>query len=148
MSAVVAHLEGGFMSVGSGSHYYSVPAGSKLYEFEIEAVLGHGGFGITYRATDTLLQETVAIKEFLPNEVAIRISDATVRAKSQQQQPDFDAGLKSFLEEARVMARFRHPRIVHVRRFFELYGTGYIVLDYEQGKTLSERLNEGELPRS
>ena len=128
---------------GSGSHYFALPAGSKLYEFEIEAVLGHGGFGITYRATDTLLQETVAIKEFLPNELAVRISDATVRAKSERDQPDFDAGLKSFLEEARVMARFRHPRIVHVRRFFELHGTGYIVLDYEHGKTLSERLSEG-----
>ena len=131
---------------GSGAHYFALPVGSGLYEFEIEGLLGHGGFGITYRAMDTLLQEAVAIKEFLPNEVAIRISDATVRAKSQQQQPDFEAGLKSFLEEARVMARFRHPRIVHVRRFFELHGTGYIVLDYEHGNTLSERLSEGALP--
>ena len=134
------------MADGAGAHYFALPTGSKLYEFEIEALLGHGGFGITYRATDTLLQETVAIKEFLPNELAIRISDATVRAKSQQAEPDFDAGLKSFLEEARVMARFRHPRIVHVRRFFELHGTGYIVLDYERGKTLSERLSDGPIP--
>lgn len=130
---------------GSRSHYFALPTGSRLYEFEIEGLLGHGGFGITYRATDTLLQETVAIKEFLPNELAVRISDATVRAKSQQEQPDFDAGLKSFLEEARMMARFRHPRIVHVRRFFELHGTGYIVLDYERGQTLSERLSDGPI---
>jgi serine/threonine protein kinase len=130
----------------SRSHYFALPGGSRLYEFEIEALLGHGGFGITYRATDTLLQETVAIKEFLPNELAVRISDATVRAKSGEDQPDFDAGLKSFLEEARMMARFRHPRIVHVRRFFELHGTGYIVLDYERGQTLSERLSEGPIP--
>ena len=132
----------------SGSHYFALPAGSKLYEFEIEAVLGHGGFGITYRATDTLLQETVAIKEFLPNEVAVRISDATVRAKSERDQRDFADGLKSFLEEARVMARFRHPRIVHVRRFFEMHGTGYIVLDYEHGQTLSERLDGKPLPEA
>jgi serine/threonine protein kinase/C-terminal processing protease CtpA/Prc len=130
----------------SGSHYFALPTGSRLYEFEIEALLGHGGFGITYCATDTLLQETVAIKEFLPNELAVRVSDATVRAKSGEAQPDFDAGLKSFLEEARVMARFRHPRIVHVRRFFELHGTGYIVLDYESGRTLSERLSDGPIP--
>lgn len=128
---------------GSGSHYFALPAGSKLYEFEIEAVLGHGGFGITYRATDTLLQETVAIKEFLPNELAIRASDRTVRVKSQQYKADFESGLQSFLEEARLMARFRHPRIVHVRRFFELNDTGYIVMDFERGKTLSERLSEG-----
>jgi serine/threonine protein kinase len=129
-----------------GTHYFALPTGSRLHEFEIEGVLGHGGFGITYRAHDTLLQETVAIKEFLPNELAIRVSDASVRAKSNREQFDFGIGLKSFLEEARVMARFRHPRIVHVRRFFELHGTGYIVLDYEAGITLSERLSEGPIP--
>ena len=106
-------------------------------------MLGHGGFGITYKAVDTLLQETVAIKEYLPNELAVRAATATVQAKSGSDQVDFEEGLKTFLEEARVMARFRHPRIVHVRRFFEMHGTGYIVLDYERGQTLSERLNEG-----
>ena len=132
----------------SVSHYFALPVGSRLHEFEIERLLGHGGFGITYRAMDTLLQESVAIKEFLPSELAVRISDATVRAKSQEQQPEFGAGLKSFLEEARVMAHFRHPRIVHVRRFFELHGTGYIVLDYEHGKTLSQRLSDGAIPEA
>jgi serine/threonine protein kinase len=126
---------------GKGSHYFALPVGSKLFEFEIESVLGHGGFGITYLARDTLLQEQVAIKEYLPNDFAIRASDATVRAKSDGDRHGFQEGLKAFLEEARLLARFRHRNIVHVRRFFELHGTGYIVLDFEHGATLGERMD-------
>src|SRR5580704_2468979 len=128
-----------------GDHYFALTKGTKLFEFEIESVLGHGGFGITYKATDTLLQETVAIKEFLPNDLAIRVSDATVRAKSDVAQNDFQAGLRAFLDEARLIARIRHPIVVQVRRFFEQHGTGYLVLTYEEGQTLSKRLNAGPL---
>lgn len=75
---------------GTGkSHYLALPVGAKLFEFEIVSVLGYGGFGITYLAMDTLLQETVALKEFFPNELAVRITDATVRAKSDDEQSDF-----------------------------------------------------------
>jgi serine/threonine protein kinase len=129
------------LKAGKGSHYFALPVGSKLFEFEIESVLGHGGFGITYLARDTLLQEQVAIKEYLPNDFAIRASDATVRAKSDGDRRGFQEGLKAFLEEARLLARFRHRNIVHVRRFFELHGTGYIVLDFERGDTLGERMD-------
>ena len=130
---------------GRGSHYFALAAGTRLHEFEILSVLGYGGFGITYLAMDTLLEERVALKEFFPNDLAVRVSDATVRAKSTGEQQDFQTGLKTFLEEARLMARFRHPNIVHVRRFFELHGTGYIVQDYEQGQTLGERLSQGPI---
>lgn len=126
-------------------HYYALPPGSKLQEFRIDALLGSGGFGITYRATDTFLDEVVAIKEFLPDGLAVRASNETVRVKSSRDQTDFQTGLASFLNEARVMARLRHPSIVHVRRFFELNGTGYIVQDYEKGTTLGRRLLEGPL---
>jgi hypothetical protein len=115
-------------------------------EFRIESVLGHGGFGITYRATDTLLRETVAIKEYFPNELAGRVSTTTVRAKSEGDREDFETGLDAFIEEARLITRFRHPNIVHVRRFFEMHETGYIVLDYERGETLSKRLDAGPIP--
>lgn len=130
---------------GKGSHYFALPVGTKLLEYEIEDLLGHGGFGITYRAKDTVLRESVAIKEYLPNDIAVRVSDETVRAKSESDDEDFQTGLKSFLEEARVITRFRHPNIVHVRRFFELHGTGYIALDYERGQTLSKRLADGPI---
>ncbi len=131
-----------------GDHYFALPPGTRLMEYEIEAVLGHGGFGITYLARDTLLEEQVAIKEYLPNEMAVRISDATVRAKSEGDRGDFETGLKAFLEEARLMARFRHANIVHVRRFFEMHGTGYIVLNYERGGTLATRLEAGPPPEA
>jgi serine/threonine protein kinase len=122
------------------SHYYALPVGTNLFEFRIEQVLGHGGFGITYLATDTNLDERVAIKEYMPNEIAVRVSDSTVRAKTRGDNETLEQGLNSFLEEARTIARFRHRNIVHVRRFFRLHGTAYIVLDYEDGQTLGQYL--------
>ena len=126
---------------------FALPNRFRLFEFEIESVLGHGGFGITYCAIDTLLQENVALKEYLPSEIAVRRSDSSVQPKSAEMRHDYTAGLTAFLTEARMMARFRHPRVVQVRRFFEHYGTGYIVLDYERGKTLSQHLAAGQLPK-
>ena len=64
-----------------GSHYFALAKGAALFEFAIERALGHGEFGITYLATDTLLQQPVAIKEFLPNDLAVRATDATVQPK-------------------------------------------------------------------
>ncbi|WP_164599379.1 protein kinase domain-containing protein [Rhizobium ruizarguesonis] len=127
-------------SAGPAYHFYALKPGALLNEFRIKSVLGSGGFGITYLAVDTLLEEDVAIKEYLPNELAVRASDSTVRAKTEGDGADFQVGMKTFLGEARLLARFRHRNIVHVRRFFELNGTGYIVQDYEKGGTLSQRL--------
>lgn len=134
-------------SAGIDTHYFALPPGSLLFEFEIVSVLGHGGFGITYLAIDTLLQEKVAIKEFFPS-LAARATDSTVRAKSRGEQIHFESGLRSFLEEARLIARFRHQNIVHVRRFFEANGTGYIVQDYIEGKSLLNRLEKGSISAS
>ena len=131
------------MSRSSGSdtsHYYALPAGTNLFEFRIEQVLGYGGFGITYLATDTNLDERVAIKEYLPGEIAVRVSGSTVRAKIGSDGDSLEQGLNSYLEEARTIARFRHRNIVHVRRFFRLNGTAYIVLEYEDGQTLAQYL--------
>lgn len=130
----------------SRTHFYALPAGTRLFEFEIKSVLGHGGFGITYLATDTLLEEKVAIKEFLPNDLAVRASDSRVYPKSVGDRVDFESGLESFLGEARMVARLRQQNIVHVRRFFAEHGTGYIVQDYIDGLTLSQHLADGPLP--
>jgi hypothetical protein len=131
--------------VSKSGHIFALPTGAELFEFKIEDLLGYGGFGITYLATDTLLEESVAIKEYLPNDLAVRTQNSSVRAKTDGEQPDFQEGLKSFLEEARLLARFRHPNIVHVRRFFEYHGTGYIVTEYIRGGTLSANLNHGKV---
>jgi WD40 repeat protein len=129
----------------SASHVFALRPGTLLQEFRIDAVLGHGGFGITYLAFDTDLHKAVAIKEYLPNDLAARVSDSTVRAKSRDDQQQFEQGVAAFLDEARLVARLRHRNIMEVIRFFKANGTGYIVLGYEQGRTLKQRLDEGPL---
>jgi len=112
--------------------------GTRLHEYEIVRVLGAGGFGITYLAFDNNLEKPVAIKEFLPNELALRHEGDSVTAKSTGAQDEFDHGLKQFMGEARIMAKFNHPNIVRVQRFFDANNTGYIVMDYAEGRTLSD----------
>ena len=126
-------------------HMYALPTGTLLHEFRIDGVLGHGGFGITYRAFDTSLHKAVAIKEYLPNDLASRVSDSTVRARSPDDQRQFEEGVAAFLDEARLVARLRHRNIMEVLRFFKANGTGYIVLGYEEGRTLKQRLDDGPL---
>jgi len=128
------------IGVVAADHVFSLPVGSLLFEYRIDRVLGHGGFGITYLAEDTLLQERVAIKEFLPNELAIRDSTSTVKPKSLDENEVFQWGLHAFLSEARTIARFRHPNVMRVRRFFETNGTGYLVMDFEEGLTFDKWL--------
>jgi serine/threonine protein kinase len=102
-------------------------------------VLGAGGFGITYLAFDTNLEKKVAIKEYLPSSVAVR-SGTTVLPTSAAQEQDYRWGLDRFIQESRTLARFTHPHIVRVNRFFEANGTGYKVMDYEDGEPLKTYL--------
>ncbi|GAA5218264.1 right-handed parallel beta-helix repeat-containing protein [Corallincola platygyrae] len=120
-------------------HIHALPVGFQLDNYRIEGILGHGGFGITYKAVDIYLNKVFAIKEFLPNEFAVRAGD-TVAPKSQQDADDFQWGLDRFLQEAQVLARFTHPNVNHVHRFFQAHGTAYMVLNYEEGITLSKKL--------
>ena len=127
-------------------HLHALPAGHRLGEYRIEYVLGSGGFGITYYAWDTNLDKPVAVKEYLPNEFALRTDATTVRPKSASDEGDYQWGLERFLDEARTLARFKHPHLNEVHRFFEANGTAYIVLDYIEGETLSQLLKrEGRL---
>ncbi|HEX5372030.1 MAG TPA: cache domain-containing protein [Aquabacterium sp.] len=113
----------------------ALPAGFRLHEYRIDRVLGQGGFGITYLATDVNLNARVAIKEYLPEEIAFRTSGKTVSAHSSRYLPRYKSGLSSFLVEGRTLATFRHPHIVRVSRFFEAHQTAYMVLDYEPGES-------------
>ena len=130
-----------------GDYYLALPKGTKLFEYCIESVLGQGGFGITYLANDTLLDEAVAIKEYFPNECAYRTRELSARAKSPQDRETFAGGLEAFLGEARIIARFRHRNIMQVRRFFEAHGTAYIVLQFETGRSFEDVVSAGPLPR-
>ena len=114
----------------------TLPAGFRLFEYRIDSVLGQGGFGIAYAATDVNLAAKVVIKEYLPEEFAYRAADNTVQARDDTDQEFYQNGLDSFLVEARTLATFRHPNIVRVARFFEANRTAYMVLEYERGQSL------------
>ena len=118
------------------SHQHALPAGTVLMEYRLCGLLGAGAFGITYLARDTHLDKDVAIKEYLPTAFAARAADGTVVPVTQQQERDYRWGLERFSQEARTLGRFSHPNIVHVNRYFELNGTGYMVMDYERGQSL------------
>src|SRR6187399_2153605 len=114
----------------------TLPIGFRLFEYRIDGVLGQGGFGIAYAATDVNLNSKVVIKEYLPEDFAYRASDQTVSARADEDQDFYQNGLDSFLVEARTLATFRHPHIVRVARFFEANKTAYMVLEYERGQSL------------
>lgn len=125
----------------NGERSNALPAGTRLQEqYQVEKVLGYGGFGITYLARDTRLDYRIAIKEYLPGDLAVRESDHTVRPRSPTLIDDFKWGLDSFLKEARTLARFKHPNIVRVYNFFEANATAYMVMEYEEGQNLSSYL--------
>ena len=127
------------MTIGH-DHRYALPPGHRLGEYRIEHYLGSGGFGITYLATDENLDLQVAIKEYLPSDLAMRNADNSVVVKTAEDEGDFEWGRERFLDEARSLARFNHPNIVRVKRFFEAHGTSYIVMDYVDGEPLSNLL--------
>jgi hypothetical protein len=118
----------------------ALPQHFRLHWYLLERVLGEGGFGITYLARDTNLDQAVAIKEYLPVEIAARRSDSSVRARTEDHQERYRWGLDRFIKEARTLARFDHPNIVRVHSVFEFNGTAYMVMRLEEGETLEAML--------
>ncbi|HEX7037307.1 MAG TPA: protein kinase [Pseudomonadales bacterium] len=125
----------------------TLPIGQQLEDFRIVALLGQGGFGITYKAVEETLQREVAIKEYLPQQFAFRDPDGTVRPRTAEDEEMYRWGLTRFLDEARTLAKFRHPNIVSVMRFFERNGTAYLVMEFEEGMDLGRWLH-GRAPPS
>ncbi|MEE8370678.1 MAG: serine/threonine-protein kinase, partial [Sphingomonadales bacterium] len=123
-------------------HVHALPKGYRFEEYEIVRVLGSGGFGITYLAFDDNLDKAVAIKEYLPSDLAVR-HDQSVVPKSTSDKSDFEWGLERFLDEAKTLARFKHHNIIQVHRFFRAHGTAYIVMEYAEGDTLTKKLLTG-----
>ncbi len=108
-------------------------------------VLGYGGFGITYLGWDLILNSKLAVKEYLPQSVATRVmGQTTVTAFSTgEAQDNFTYGLNKFLDEARALAQFMdHPGIVGVRDFFQANSTAYLVMQYMEGMTFKDYLQE------
>ena len=124
---------------------HNLKSGSVLQNYTIIRVLGEGGFGITYLATDNDLGLEVVIKEYFPNEFAMRGSDKTITAKTKSM-GDFAKGLQRFKEEAQTLAKFSHPSIVKILGYFEANQTAYFVMEYEEGLDLSQYLKQKNAP--
>nr|WP_294850678.1 serine/threonine-protein kinase [uncultured Sphingomonas sp.] len=125
----------------------ALPAGTVLREWRLEDVLGVGGFGIVYKARGIYFNELVAIKEYFPSSISERDSDATVVPIDSDSEEVHALGLKKFVEEAKLLWNLsspsRHPNIVSVRSLFEIHGTAYMVMDFEDGVSLSKMLKQG-----
>ena len=116
----------------------ALPPGARLGEFEVVALLGVGGFGMVYQAFDHQLQRFVAIKEYMPAALAGRADGQSLWVRSSSDEQSFQSGLASFVEEARLLARFDHPSLVKVLRFWEANHTAYMVMPLYQGMTLKQ----------
>ena len=127
----------------------ALPVGTRLAEdYRIDRILGAGGFGITYLAEETPLARLVTIKEYFPVDFAVRDSNQAAQPRSVDCTGDYQWGLDRFLDEARTLARFNHPNIVRVYRFFRENNSGFMVLHYEDGKSFKAWLKAlGRAPR-
>ncbi|HZW19937.1 protein kinase domain-containing protein [Noviherbaspirillum sp.] len=119
-----------------------LPVGTRLGEFEITGLVGEGGFGIVYLAYDHSLDRQVALKEYMPAGMASRTQALQVTVRSRHYVDTFTMGLKSFVNEARMLARFDSPSLVKVYRFWEDNGTAYMVMPYYDGVTLKQALTD------
>jgi len=114
-----------------------LPNGHLLEEYTIDRQLSLGGFSIVYLATDTAGRQ-VAIKEYLPNSLALRTSGDVFPVISAENLGAFRYGMKCFFEEGRALARLSHPNVIRVLNFFRANETVYMVMEYEHGRTLQE----------
>jgi serine/threonine protein kinase len=120
------------------NHVDALPPGTRLAEFEILGLLGVGGFGMVYKAFDHSLHRAVAIKEFMPSALAGRSQGQSLWVRSSSDQQTFEAGLASFMGEARLLAQFDHPSLVKVFRFWEANNTAYMVMPLYTGMTFKQ----------
>lgn len=130
------------------SHLHISPRVILKEKYLLGRVLGQGGFGITYLAWDIFLERKLAIKEYFPRELVYRESGATtVSVYTGTQSEQYSFGLSKFLAEAKNLARFEgHPNIVSVRDYFEENATAYMVMNYLDGVTLGDFLDQRKHP--
>jgi len=125
----------------SGTNLLALPEGTELVgDYRIKRVLGAGGFGITYLAEEIALGRLVTIKEYFPADFAARVGTINAAPRSQGCAEDFKWGLDRFISEAKTLARFVHPNIVGVYRYFLANDTGYMVIAFEEGASFKSWL--------
>lgn len=126
------------------THANCLPIGTVIGDFEIIGLVGEGGFGIVYMARDTTLDRVVALKEFMPAAFAGRVDGLRVSVRASNHQTTYDAGLRSFINEAKMLAKFAHHALVEVYRFWEGNGTAYMAMRFYPGETLRQHLSRGD----
>jgi hypothetical protein len=120
---------------------HALPPGFQLDEYCIERQLSLGGFSIVYLATDNT-GASVAIKEYLPNSLALRGEGAIKPVITTDHVAPFRYGMKCFFEEGRALAKLSHPNVIRVLNFFRANDTVYMVMEYERGCTLQEFIHK------
>jgi serine/threonine protein kinase len=125
---------------------HALPPGTRLAEFSVLSVIGTGGFGIVYFAYDHSLRRQVAIKEYMPTELAERTRPLTVSVRSERHAETFATGLRSFINEAQLLAQLDHPSLLKVYRFWEANGTAYRAMPFHAGITLERTLRQRQSP--
>ncbi|MEX8494202.1 serine/threonine protein kinase, partial [Sphaerotilus sp.] len=120
--------------------------GTRLGEFEIRGLVGAGRTGVVYRAFDHELEREVAIREYLPASLASRAEDGHVQVRGRVHAHAFGVGLQQFLRQAQLLARFDHPALVKVFRYWEGHGTAYMVMPFYAGQTLAQALRQLPAP--
>lgn len=117
----------------------ALPEGYEVEGYRIVRKISSGGFSMVYLARDEF-DRPVAIKEYLPSSLALRRSGELAPTIAEANLPIFRIGLKCFFEEGRALARILHPNVVRVVNFFRANETVYMVMLYEQGRTLQEQI--------
>jgi len=117
---------------------FALPIGTRLGEFELTHHIGEGGFGIVYLAYDHTLERSVALKEYMPSSLATRVGAKQINVRSERYRETFDAGMKSFINEAKLLARFDHPSLVKVFRFWQENGTAYMAMPFYNGVNMRD----------
>lgn len=118
-----------------------LPNGFQLEEYTIDRQLSLGGFSIVYLATDAAGKQ-VAIKEYLPNSLALRGAGEIKPNISAEHLGAFRYGMKCFFEEGRSLAKLSHPNVIRVLNFFRANETVYMVMHFEHGQTLQEFIHK------
>jgi serine/threonine protein kinase len=116
-----------------------LPDGYQLENYRVASVLSCGGFSIVYFAYDEN-DQPVAIKEYLPSQLALRKHGDALPSVAEENLATFRYGMKCFFEEGRSLARLSHPNVVRVLNFFRANETVYMVMRYERGRTLQEHI--------
>ena len=129
--------------------YHLIPGTVIEGRYIVGKVIGNGGFGVTYIGYDPVLNQKIAIKEYLPGEFSTRaMGSPDVTVFSGEKEEQFASGIIKFVEEARRLAKFKHtPGIVDIHDSFQANHTAYIIMEYIDGETLKEKLErEGRIP--